>query len=73
MTNYADESFIKSRKHLEHLVKDMKKSLEEITKWLKKSGLRVIDEKTEICLFHHQHQGNVTVEVNGIAIILNPI
>ena len=44
------------------------KSLEAITKWLKKLGLKVNNEKTVICLFHCQHRGNVTVEVNGIPI-----
>ena len=73
MTNYADDNFIiKSHVSLEQLIIDMKKSLEAITKWLKKSGLKVNDEKTEICLFHRQFQGSVTVEVNGINIKSKP-
>ena len=50
----------------------MKKSLEVITKCIKKSGLKVNNEKTEICLFHRQFQGNVIVEVNGINIKSKP-
>ena len=46
----------------------MKKSLEAITKWLKKSGLKGNDEKTESCLFHRKYQGNVIVEVKSIQI-----
>ena len=53
MTIYADANFIiKSNKILSKLIVDMEKSLESITKWLKKSGLKVNEDKTEICLFH---------------------
>ena len=38
-------------KTLQILTEDMKKSLEAITKWLNKSGLKVNDEKTELCFF----------------------
>ena len=50
--------------------------MKAITKWIKKSGLQVNDEKTEICLFHYQYQGNIIVEVkfelNGINIVSKP-
>ena len=47
MTNYADDNFIiKSSKTLVSLIDDMEKSLESITKWLKKSGLKVNEDKT---------------------------
>ena len=73
MINYADDNFIiRSHVNLDHLITDMKKSLEAITKWLKKSGLKVNDEKTELCLFHRKFQGNVTIEVNGININSKP-
>ena len=51
MVEYKNTVIIKSHKHLVILVEDMKKSLEAITKWLKKSGLKVNDDKTELCLF----------------------
>ena len=41
-------------KTLSELITNMEKSLEAITKWLKKSGLKVNDNKTEICLFHRK-------------------
>ena len=67
MTNYADDNFIiKSNKVLSRLIIDMEKSLEAITKWLKKSGLKVNEDKTEICLFHRHIQVNCDVNVNGI-------
>ena len=36
--------------YLTELVKEMEKSLEAITKWLKKSGLKVNENRTQICL-----------------------
>ena len=33
---------------------------------LKKLGLKVNDGKTEIYLLHPHHQGNVTLQVNGV-------
>ena len=72
MKNYADDNFIiKSNKNLETLVEDMEKSLEAIIKWLKKSGWKVYDQKTDLCLFHHQYQRNVLVSVNAITIHCN--
>ena len=69
MTNYANDNFvIKSNKKKATLVKDMKKSLEAITTWLKKSGLKVNDDKDKLCLFHCHYQGNVSVSVNGVTI-----
>ena len=43
----------------------MEKSLEAITKWLKKSGLKVNENKTEVCLFHRTSKINITIRVNN--------
>ena len=48
---------------------DMEKSLEAITKWLKKSGLKVYESKTEACLFHRTSKIKVTLMVNNNEII----
>jgi hypothetical protein len=49
----ADDSYnIKSNVNKNQLIKDMEKSLESITKWLKKSGLKVNNAKTDLCLFY---------------------
>ena len=38
MSNYADDNFIiRSKSYLSEIINDMEKSLEAITKWLKKS------------------------------------
>jgi hypothetical protein len=40
--SFADDSYLpKTIKVLQQLIKDMDKSLEAMTKWLKKSGLKV--------------------------------
>ena len=52
MTSFADDSVIRYGNDLAVLIIEMEKSLEAITKWLKKSGLKVIESKTELCLFH---------------------
>jgi hypothetical protein len=50
---FADDTFIESKNiNLQGLIVNMEKSLEAITKWLKKSGLKVNQIKTDLCLFH---------------------
>ena len=66
MSNYADDNFIiRVNSNLSVLINDMEKSLEAITKWLKKSGLKVNENKTEVCLFHRTLNINITIRVNN--------
>ena len=66
MSNYADDNFIiRFNKTISVLINDMEKSLEAITKWLKKSGLKVNENKTEACLFHRTSNIKVTIMVNN--------
>ena len=52
MTLFADDNYIIRRgKQLSELVSQMRLTLEIIIKWLRQSGLKVNDAKTEICLF----------------------
>ena len=44
----------------------MEKSPESITKWIKKSGLKVNEEKTELCLFHQHYIGNCSINIIGV-------
>ena len=43
----------------------MEKSLEAITKWLKKLGPKVKGSKTEVCMFHKSSQELLNITVNG--------
>jgi hypothetical protein len=44
-----------------NLVKDMEKSLEAISKWLRKSGLKVNDDKTDLCLIYNRYTTPISV------------
>jgi hypothetical protein len=45
------------------LVKDTKKSLEAIRKWLQQSGLKMNEEKTKICLFYKITTAAITIKI----------
>jgi hypothetical protein len=52
MLAFADDIFVpKNNNSTTDLIDDMEKTLESITKWLKKSGLVVNAAKTDLCLF----------------------
>ena len=69
MTKFADDNYvIKSNKFLSQLLIDMKQTLEMITKWLKDSGLKVNDQKTELCLFSRNDTQSVTLNINNFEI-----
>ena len=73
MTNYADDNLIVGwNSCLQDLMIDMKKSLEAITKWLKDSGLKVNDSKTELCLFNRNPHGSIDLTFNGVTLISKP-
>ena len=67
--SYADDTFIpKSNKSLEILINDVEKSLEAITKWLRDSGLKVNQGKTEICLFSKRDSAPIRIRIDGSTI-----
>ncbi len=64
LTAFADDKYVqKSNVSLPKLIDDIQKSLEAITKWLKKSGLIVNQGKTEACLFYKQDCAAVAIKV----------
>ena len=73
LTLFADDNYIiASNDDLTALINDMKFTLEMITKWLRDSGLKVNDEKTEACLFHIRGQAQIEFEINGIIVKTKP-
>ena len=67
--SFADDSYnVETSVDKKTLIEDMEKSLEAIMKWLKKSGLKVNQEKTDICLFYRHDTAAVVVNVGGIMI-----
>ena len=66
MTKFADDNFvIKYNKSMSQLIDDMKKTLEMIIKWLKDSGLKVNDDKTELCMFNRADAPSIQISING--------
>ena len=73
LSNYADDNYIvRWNSNIEVLVNDMIKSLEAITKWLRDSGLKVNETKTELCMFHRTQTKTIVLNLNGSAIKSTP-
>ena len=69
MTCFADDiNIIRCNKILVNLIIDMQKSLEAITKWLRKSGLKVNDSKTEVCLFYRKDHLPIDIMFNNVTV-----
>ena len=55
MSSFADDNFtLKWNCKKNELIKDMERELEMLTKWLRDSGLKVNDGKTEVVLFYRK-------------------
>ena len=66
LTNFADDNFaLVWSNTVDELVIQMQSKLEMIVEWLRKSGLKVNEIKTELCLFHRLDQPIVTINLNG--------
>ena len=73
LSNYADDNFIvRWNSSIEELIVDMQRSLEAITKWLRDSGLKVNESKTEMCLFHRSYLRIINLAINNINITSTP-
>ena len=65
-----DDNFvIRWNKCMTALIKDLEKDLEIMTKWLRDSGLKVNEEKTELCLFHRLDHHPITITLNNKIIL----
>ena len=72
MSKFADDNFvIKCNKFLPALINDMKQTLEMIIKWLKDSGLKINELKTDLCLFHRADNQRIEININGSLITSN--
>ena len=67
---FADDKFVpKIGEIKEDLVKDMENSLAVISKWIKQSGLKINENKTEICLFSRRSNEQVTVKIGSDEVV----
>ena len=70
LNSFADDIYItKWSKNVQELTMDMEREIVKITKWLKQSGLKVNDEKTDICIFNKHNIDPLTIRVNGFDIV----
>ena len=70
LSNFADDNFILSiHKDKQTAVTLMESKLKIITKWLKDSGLKVNEEKTELTHFYRKDTPPVMINVNNINIV----
>ena len=66
LTNFADDNFaLVWSNSVPDLINLMQSKLEMIVEWLRKSGLKVNEIKTELCLFHRLDQPIVSINLNG--------
>jgi hypothetical protein len=67
--SFVDDTFIpKTTICKRTLIEDMEKSLESLTKWWKKSGLKVNSNKTKLCLFYKNDIAPITITLDGVPI-----
>ena len=70
LSAFADDKYVvESNTSLAKLIIDIQKSLEAVTKWLKKSGLIVNKEKTEACLFFKHGHAPIVLKVGETSIV----
>ncbi len=61
---FADDNFVPMiGEDRTELVRNMETSLENIRKWIKHSGLKINERKTEICLFNKRDTNPVNVMI----------
>jgi hypothetical protein len=53
LTTFADDNYVvESNTDKKIALEELGKRLEKIVKWLRDSGLKVNESKTELCIFH---------------------
>ena len=68
---FADDNFPpSSNSDLDTLITELKNKLNTITKWLRDSGLKINEEKTELCLLHRNDHTPIIIMINNTTIQL---
>ena len=69
ITLFADDNFpLASNSNLNLLIKEFEEKLMLICKWLKNSGLKINESKTELCLFFRNDHAPITISINGTTV-----
>ena len=73
LTLFADDNYaVVWNKDKNLLILNMQRKLERITNWLVKSGMKVNETKTELCLFHKRDQPPITLVLNNQTLTSKP-
>jgi hypothetical protein len=69
VTTFADDNYIiKCNKEKKIALEELGRELEKIIKWLKGSGLKVNESKTELCIFHRSNNTDGSLLVDNVLI-----
>ena len=69
ITTFADDNYIVSyHEEKKTALEDLKRKLERIIKWLKESGLKVNESKTELCIFHRTENTDGSLLIDNVLI-----
>ena len=69
MVTYADDNYLgTANKILQSAINDTLSKIKKVTKWLKQSGLKINEQKTEVCIFHRHKEEirNITINESNI-------
>ena len=63
---FADDTFIpRISDNANEVVPKLERSLETIIKWMKQSGLKINEDKTEVCCFYKHNMVPLTIRVGN--------
>ena len=69
ISNFADDNFALTwSRSKQTTIDEMEKKLKLITKWLTGSGLKVNEQKTELCLFYRKDTPQIEIIINNVKI-----
>jgi hypothetical protein len=69
LTTFADDNYVIGyHKEKDWALRELGEKLERIVKWLKDSGLKVNEKKTEVCVFHRNKNTDGTLRIDNTTI-----
>ena len=72
LTCFADDKFpLAWNRNKSDLIKDMELKLRKIMDWLKDSGMKVNESKTDLCLFHRGDSTPISLNLYGKIVTSN--
>jgi hypothetical protein len=69
LTTFADDNYVIGYNKEKHLaLRELGEKLMRIVKWLKDSGLKVNEKKTELCVFHQNRNTDGNIKIDNATI-----